>query len=66
MTSRQRDAIQKWVTSALPVMPQDCVSCHDGSRADVGFLAGNGAIAMHDTLMAFQPPVVNLDAASSS
>lgn len=39
---------------------------HNGSRADAGFLIGNGAIAMHDTLMAFQPPVVNLDAASSS
>jgi hypothetical protein len=66
MSQQQRDAIQKWVTSALPVLSQDCVNCHNGSRADVGFLIGNDAIAIHDTLMAFQPPVVNLDAASSS
>src|SRR5262249_17993399 len=63
---QQRDAIQKWVTSAMPVLSQDCVNCHNGSRADVGFLIGNDAVAIHDTLMAFQPPVVNLDAASSS
>jgi hypothetical protein len=66
MTSQQRDAIQKWVTTAMPVLSQDCVTCHNGSRPDVGFLIGNDAVAIHDTLMAFQPPVVNLDAASSS
>jgi hypothetical protein len=66
MTSQQRDAIQKWVTSAMPVLSQDCVTCHNGSRASVGFLVGGDAISMHDTVMAFQPPVVNLDASSSS
>lgn len=66
MTSQQRGAIQKWVTSAMPVLSQDCVTCHNGSRANVGFLVGGDAISIHDTVMAFQPPVVNLDAASSS
>jgi hypothetical protein len=66
MTSQQRDAISKFVTSAMPVLNQDCVTCHNGSRAGVGFLVGSDAAGIHDTLMAFQPPVVNLDAASSS
>jgi cytochrome c553 len=66
MTSQQRGAIQKWVTSAMPVLSQNCVTCHNGSRANVGFLVGGDAISIHDTVMAFQPPVVNLDAASSS
>lgn len=66
MTSQQRGAIEKWVTSAMPVFRQNCIQCHNGSRANVGFLVGGDDLAIHDTLMAFQPPVVNLDAASSS
>ena len=66
MTSQQRGAIQKWTTSAMPVLRQNCVTCHNGSRANVGFLVGGDDLAIHDTVMAFQPPVVNLDAASSS
>src|SRR5215468_11895749 len=49
MTSQQRDAIQKWVTSAMPVLSQDCMSCHNGSRANVGFLIGTDTVAIHDT-----------------
>lgn len=66
LTPQQRTAREKWQTSALPVLRQDCISCHNGSRANVGFLIGDDDIAIHDTLIAFQPPVVNLDAASSS
>lgn len=66
LTPQQRNARQKWQTSALPVLRQDCMTCHNGSRANVGFLIGSDDIAIHDTLLAFQPPVVNLDAASSS
>jgi hypothetical protein len=66
LTPQQRDARQKWQQSALPVLRQDCMSCHNGSRASVGFLIGDDDIAIHDTLLAFQPPVVNLEAASSS
>jgi hypothetical protein len=50
----------------MPVLSQDCMNCHNGSRPDVGFLIGSDTVSIHDTLMAFQPPVVNLDAASSS
>ncbi|HEX3762930.1 MAG TPA: hypothetical protein VHW23_29745 [Kofleriaceae bacterium] len=66
MSQQQRDAKSKWEQSALPVLRQDCITCHNGSRADVGFLIGGDNNAIHDTLMAFQPAVVNLDAASSS
>jgi hypothetical protein len=66
LTPQQRNARQKWQQSAMPVLRQDCITCHNGSRANVGFLIGSDDIAIHDTLLAFQPPVVNLDAASSS
>jgi hypothetical protein len=65
-TPQQKAALQAWQQKALPVLKQDCISCHNGSRANVGFLAGGDDIAIHDTLMGFTPSVVNLDAASSS
>jgi len=65
-TPQQKAALIAWSQKALPVLKQDCLSCHNGSRANVGFLAGGDDIAIHDTLMAFTPSVVNLDAASSS
>jgi hypothetical protein len=66
LTPQQRDARLKWQTSALPVLRQDCVTCHNGSRPNVGFLIGDDDLAIRDTLMSFMPAVVNLDAASSS
>jgi hypothetical protein len=66
MTQQQKAALQAWEQKALPVLRQDCMTCHNGSRPNVGFLIGDDDVAIHDTLMAFQPAVVNLDAASSS
>lgn len=66
MTPQQRTAKTKWEQSAYPVLKQDCVTCHNGSRANVGFLIGGDPDTIHDTLLAFTPSVVNLDAASSS
>lgn len=66
LTTQQRTAREKWQQSALPVLRQDCMNCHNGSRPNVGFLVGDDDLALHDTLMNFQPPVVNLDATSSS
>lgn len=59
-------AHQKWQENALPVLRKDCISCHDGSRAHVGFLIGGDDFAIHDALMGFQPSVVDLDTASNS
>src|SRR3989442_1028456 len=67
MSPQQRNAHNKWETSALPVLRQNCESCHNGSRPMVGFLMGGADnLAVHDTLMNYQPSVVNLEAASSS
>ena len=67
LTPQQRDARKKWQDSALPVLRQDCVTCHNGSRPDApGFLVGGDDFAIHDTLMAFQPAMVNFDETGSS
>lgn len=66
LTTQQRDAREKWLNDALPVFRTNCMTCHNGSRAGVGFLVGADDLAIHDTLMNFQPAVVNLEAASSS
>jgi len=50
-TPQQKAALQAWQQKALPVLKQDCITCHNGSRANVGFLVGGDDIAIHDTLM---------------
>jgi hypothetical protein len=67
LTPEQRTARQKWQQNALPILRQDCVTCHNGSRPDApGFLVGADDFAIHDTLMGFQPAMVDLDQATSS
>jgi mono/diheme cytochrome c family protein len=66
MTDEQRDARAKWVDEALPVLRTNCASCHNGSRPMVGFLMGAEDFEIHDKLVKFEPPVVNLEAVSSS
>src|SRR4051812_27639683 len=66
LSKQQRVARQQWQDSALPVFRQNCETCHNGSRANVGFLTGGEDFAIRDTLMAYQPSVVNFEAASSS
>lgn len=67
LSTQQRAARDKWVHSALPVLRQNCETCHNGSRPMVGFLVGGADdLAVRDTLMNYQPSVVNLEAASSS
>jgi hypothetical protein len=66
-TKEQRAALDAWQKSALPVLRQNCETCHNGSRAMVGFLiGGTDDMAVHDSLMNYSPTVVNLDATSSS
>ena len=63
--SKTEIARQLWTEKALPALGS-CVSCHNGSRASIGFLAGADDTAIHDTLMAYDPPAINLDAPQSS
>jgi mono/diheme cytochrome c family protein len=61
MTPAERD----WVTLAYPVFEQNCVACHGGTRAP-DFLSGDDALAVRATILAFQPPVVNLASPANS
>jgi mono/diheme cytochrome c family protein len=65
LTSQQRDAQAKW-EKALPVLKDNCGGCHAGERAMIDFLVGADDLAVRDRLMKYDPPVVNLEAASSS
>lgn len=62
----QRDPRASWQRGALPALETSCVACHDGSRPMIGFLTGSDDLAVRDTLMAYDPPVVNLEATASS
>lgn len=59
-------ATKAWIDKAAPVLLTNCISCHNGSQANIGFLEGQGDMAVHDTLLAYEPAVVNLDAPASS
>jgi len=66
LTPAQAKARQAFLTKALPVLSTNCNVCHDGSRENIGFMAGDADLAKHDTLMAYEPAVVNLDSPGSS
>lgn len=66
LSPQQRTARDKWVKEAFPVMRSNCQTCHNGSRPNVGFLIGTEDLAIRQTLLDYQPSVVNLEAASSS
>ncbi|HEY0481049.1 MAG TPA: hypothetical protein VGD37_26220 [Kofleriaceae bacterium] len=66
LTTQQRNARTKWQSEAYPVLRDNCAACHNGSRAMIGFLIGGESLAIHDTLMKYDPAVVNLEAPSSS
>jgi hypothetical protein len=59
-------ALEKWVEKALPVLGVKCVMCHDGSMPMIGYLAGASDIEKRDTLIAYMPAVINLNAPQSS
>ncbi len=65
-TPEEKIAMQKWEDKALPVFKANCASCHAGSTPNVGFLVGTTDQAIHDTLLGFDPQVVNIDAPESS
>src|ERR1043165_1293671 len=55
-TRQRKDAREKGVTDALPVLRTNCMTCHNGSRANVGFLVGDEDFAIRETLIGFKPP----------
>ena len=59
-------ALEKWVEKALPVLGTKCVMCHDGSMPMIGYLAGATDIERRDTLIAYMPAVINMNAPQSS
>lgn len=67
LTPEQRIAQQKWLDLALPtIKAATCNGCHAGSQPDIAFLTGASDLAIRDTLVQFNPQVVNLDAPQSS
>jgi len=66
LTAEQEAARQAWINEAQPVLAMNCSSCHNGSRANIGFLEGAEVMAQRDDLLAYEPLVVNLTAAQSS
>jgi hypothetical protein len=62
-------AREKWVETALPALTEaTCTVCHGGAtpRPMVEFLVGADGLASRQTLLAFEPAVISLDAPQSS
>lgn len=66
LTPAQAKAQTYWLKKALPVFKASCAMCHDGSMANIGYLAGMSDLDVRDTLIAFMPPLVNFGAPQSS
>lgn len=66
LTPEEVEARRLWVEKALPQLQANCVICHDGSRANIGFVAGAGDFEKRDTILAYTPVVANTDAPASS
>jgi hypothetical protein len=71
LTPEQALAQSRWLHDALPVLTAVCRECHDGSMEAApipspGFLAGANDLDIRETLIVYEPKVVNLGAAPSS
>lgn len=66
LTPEQQTARMKWTNEAIPVLRENCAGCHAGAQPMIGFLSGKDDLAIRDRVMTYDPPVVNLDAATSS
>lgn len=66
LSAEEALARRMFIEKASPVLSTTCVSCHNGSRPGVGFLVGAGDLELRATLIAFDPPVINLTAPQSS
>jgi mono/diheme cytochrome c family protein len=64
---KQAIARHKFEDQAFPIFEQNCAACHDGGRGpEIAFLSGASSSEIRDTLMNFNPQVVNTDAPPSS
>jgi hypothetical protein len=66
LNPKEAVALEKWVEKALPVLGTKCVMCHDGSMPMIGYLAGANDLERRDTLIAYMPAVINMNAPQSS
>ena len=64
LTPEEQAARELFITKAAPVLKTSCIACH-GVMAPT-FLAGTTDLEIRDTLLAYEPVVVNLDAPQSS
>jgi hypothetical protein len=68
LTPEEAEARRLFLAKALPALA-DCRACHEVAPADtpnIDFLAGDSDLAKRDTLVAYEPAVINLDAVGSS
>ncbi|MEO8702867.1 MAG: hypothetical protein ABI867_22675 [Kofleriaceae bacterium] len=67
LTPAQAEARRLWLEKGLPALREaTCTTCHTGSMAGVEFIAGASDLEIRDTLLAYEPVVVNFDAPGSS
>ncbi len=68
LTPEERAAQDKWISEAYPAFQaQTCTTCHAGQQPGVAFLlADSNPLNVRQTLLTFDPQVVNLTAAQSS
>ena len=55
-----------WVDKALPVLQENCNSCHGGTMPMIAYVAGADDLMKRDTLINYVPRIVNLGAPQSS
>jgi len=64
LTPEQVKAQKLWVDRALPQLQANCASCHDGSMANIGWLAGTGDLDKRTSVMTYTsataPSIVDL------
>jgi len=67
VSPEEKAARDKWINEALPAFQSaTCTTCHAGQQPGVGFLVGMNDLDTRNTLLTFDPQVVNLDAPTSS
>ena len=66
LTPEQKAARQSWVMDAAPVFKTNCVACHSGTDPATAFVKGANDEEMRESLLAYDPGVVDLDAPESS
>lgn len=66
LSPQEQVALDTWEQKALPVLEAKCTMCHDGSMPNIGYIAGATSLEKRDTLIAYEPRVVNLGAPQSS